>query len=64
MAGGRWTEAFNAAAFNTTKYAKMGDRALVFDAAMLVTLFCLLCCALDAAAALLSVVRSPLSSES
>jgi len=25
MAGGRWTEAFNAAAFNTTKYAKMGD---------------------------------------
>jgi len=25
MAGGRWTEAFNAAAFNTTKFAKMGD---------------------------------------
>jgi hypothetical protein len=25
MAGGRLTEAFNAAAFNTTKYAKMGD---------------------------------------
>jgi len=25
MAGGRWTEAFNAAAFNTTAFAKMGD---------------------------------------
>ena len=25
MAGGRWTEAFNAAAFNTTRFAKMGD---------------------------------------
>ena len=25
MAGGRWTEAFNAAAFNTTVFAKMGD---------------------------------------
>jgi hypothetical protein len=25
MAGGRWTEAFNAAAFNTTQYATMGD---------------------------------------
>jgi hypothetical protein len=25
MAGGRWTEAFNAAAYNTTKFAKMGD---------------------------------------
>lgn len=25
MAGGRWTEAFNAAAFNTTKFAKIGD---------------------------------------
>ena len=25
MAGGRWTEAFNAAAFNTTQFAKMGD---------------------------------------
>ena len=26
MAGGRWTEAFNAAAFNSSKFAKMGDR--------------------------------------
>ena len=25
MAGGRRTEAFNAAAYNTTKFAKMGD---------------------------------------
>jgi len=25
MAGGRWTEAFNAAAFNSTRFAKMGD---------------------------------------
>jgi len=25
MAGGRWTETFNAAAFNTTTFAKMGD---------------------------------------
>jgi hypothetical protein len=25
MAGGRWTEAFNAAAFNSSAYAKMGD---------------------------------------
>ena len=65
MAGGRWTEAFNAAAFNTTKYAKMGDRVLVFDAAVLVTLLWPLCCAVDAAAAALFIVaRLPLSSES